>query len=317
MPVITDIEPVAVNVDATESNGLYPIREVSRLTGINPVTLRAWERRYGFIEPKRTNSGHRLYSLTDIETVRRVQGWIERGVSVSKVGELLARGTPAISQHEGVQSTEYREWQLQISAALSAFNEAQLERLYGQIFSSYPPEVVFQDILMPLWHQLSKTRDEFGRTSEWLLLDGFLRGRVLHRLQFQLQVASASTCVVVIALPDLCRELELLVTGLLLSRADRVIRVLPMGQPLDELALVCEKIQPAGVVVFAQRALSTAHHRRLLKLGQTLDCPTLLAGEAANVAQPALCDSSIGCLGHDARVMSQRLDAELKGHVAF
>ena len=146
MPVITDIEPVAVNVDATESNGLYPIREVSRLTGINPVTLRAWERRYGFIEPKRTNSGHRLYSVTDIETVRRVQGWIERGVSVSKVGELLARATPAISPHEGVQSTEYREWQLQISAALSAFNEAQLERVYGQIFSSYPPEVVFQDI---------------------------------------------------------------------------------------------------------------------------------------------------------------------------
>ena len=90
-----------------------------------------------------------------------------------------------------------------------------------------------------------------------------------------------------------------------------------MGQPLDELALVCEKIQPAAVVVFAQRALTTAHHRRLLKLAQTLDCSTLLAGEAANVAQPALNDSSIGCLGHDARLMNQRLDAELKGHVAF
>ena len=317
MPVMTDVEPLSVTEAGAESNGLFPIREVSRLTGINPVTLRAWERRYGFIEPKRTNSGHRLYSVTDIETVRRVQGWIERGVSVSKVGELLARGTPAISPHEGVQSTEYREWQLQISAALSAFNEAQLERLYGQIFSSYPPEVAFQDILMPLWHQLFKTRDEFGRTSEWLLLDGFLRGRVQHRLQFQLQVAPASTCVVVVALADLCRELELLVAGLLLSRADRVIRVLPMGQPLDELALVCEKIQPAAVVVFAQRALTTTHHRRLLKLAQTLDCSTLLAGEAANVAQPALNDSSIGCLGHDARLMNQRLDAELKGHVAF
>ena len=170
---------------------------------------------------------------------------------------------------------------------------------------------------MPLWHQLFKTRDEFGRTSEWLLLDGFLRGRVQHRLHFQLQPAPASTCVVLVALPDVCRELELLVAGLLLSRADRVIRVLPMGQPLDELALVCEKIQPAAVVVFAQRALSTVHHRRLLKLAQTLDCSTLLAGEAANVAQPALSDSSIGCLGHDARLMSQRLDAELKGHVAF
>ena len=31
--------------------GLYPIRTVSSLTGINPVTLRAWERRYGMIKP--------------------------------------------------------------------------------------------------------------------------------------------------------------------------------------------------------------------------------------------------------------------------
>lgn len=46
---------------------LFPIREVSRLTGVNPVTLRAWERRYGLIQPARTESGHRLYSMTDIE----------------------------------------------------------------------------------------------------------------------------------------------------------------------------------------------------------------------------------------------------------
>lgn len=81
MPVMTDIErTVATAADPLEQDGLYPIREVSRLTGINPVTLRAWERRYGLIQPKRTESGHRLYSVTDIESVRQVQWWIERGV---------------------------------------------------------------------------------------------------------------------------------------------------------------------------------------------------------------------------------------------
>ena len=88
MPVITDVEPVAVTADAQT---LYPIREVARLTGINPVTLRAWERRYGLIQPTRTESGHRLYSVSDIEAVREVMGWLERGVAVSKVAELLAR----------------------------------------------------------------------------------------------------------------------------------------------------------------------------------------------------------------------------------
>ncbi len=54
---------------------LFPIREVARLTGVNPVTLRAWERRYGLIQPTRTESGHRLYSLSDIEKVRSILAW--------------------------------------------------------------------------------------------------------------------------------------------------------------------------------------------------------------------------------------------------
>jgi DNA-binding transcriptional MerR regulator len=72
------------------SEELFPIREVSRLTGVNPVTLRAWERRYGLIQPTRTESGHRLYSMADIERVRSILGWIERGVAVSR----SARSSP-------------------------------------------------------------------------------------------------------------------------------------------------------------------------------------------------------------------------------
>jgi len=94
MPVLTGVTsgvPQAVFLDQAQ---LFPIREVARLTGINPVTLRAWERRYGLIVPTRTESGHRLYSMTDIERVRSILGWIDRGVAVSKIGTLLARAVP-------------------------------------------------------------------------------------------------------------------------------------------------------------------------------------------------------------------------------
>ena len=91
MPVITAPLETNLPLDTPGSYELFPIREVSRLTGINPVTLRAWERRYGLIQPTRTESGHRLYSKADIETVNRILGWIERGVAVSKVGKILAR----------------------------------------------------------------------------------------------------------------------------------------------------------------------------------------------------------------------------------
>ena len=313
MPVMTDIErTVAAAADPLEQDGLYPIREVSRLTGINPVTLRAWERRYGLIQPKRTESGHRLYSVTDIETVRQVQGWIERGVSVSKVGELLTRSVNPTPAQPSAQTDEYSQWQSRIGAVLTAFDEPELERLYGQVFSSYPLKTVFHEIFLPLWQRLLRVQDEFGRTSEWLLLDRFLRGRVQHRLQLQV-VAAPAQCVVLVALPELCHELQLLVTGLLLARNDRVVRVLAIGQPLEELSLVCEKIRPQAVVLLGTRALSAARLQRLLRLAQPLNSAVWLAGEASDLACEALMASSIGCLGSEASVMSQRLDMFLKG----
>ena len=71
--------------------GLYPIRTVSRRTGVPSVTLRAWERRYGLITPTRTEKGHRLYTEADIERVRQVLALMERGVGVGQVGPFLAR----------------------------------------------------------------------------------------------------------------------------------------------------------------------------------------------------------------------------------
>ena len=44
----------------------YRIQTVSQMTGIPAATLRAWERRYGFPEPERTQSSYRLYSEQDI-----------------------------------------------------------------------------------------------------------------------------------------------------------------------------------------------------------------------------------------------------------
>ena len=72
MPVMTELAPAPHAPEAVRQDELFPIREVARLTGINPVTLRAWERRYGLIQPTRTESGHRLYSMHDVEAVREL-----------------------------------------------------------------------------------------------------------------------------------------------------------------------------------------------------------------------------------------------------
>lgn len=64
---------------------LYTIGEVAQLCDINPVTLRAWQRRYELIKPQRTDGGHRLFNDNEIERIREIKRWIDAGVQVSKV----------------------------------------------------------------------------------------------------------------------------------------------------------------------------------------------------------------------------------------
>jgi DNA-binding transcriptional MerR regulator len=294
---------------------LFPIREVARLTGVNPVTLRAWERRYGLILPTRTESGHRLYTMTDIERVHSILGWIDRGVAVSKVGKILARTAPleALSQiipNERVHA-DYVQWQEQVKAAVGAFDELQLERVYGQIFSSYPLAVVFQDILLPLWKQLLQRDDAFGQVSESVFLDGFLRARVQQRL-LQVRVMQPQR-VVVCALNEQCRELEVLTTALFLAGTESAIQVMSSGQPFDELTLICQRIKPQALVLLSNHAPAPELPRRLNRLAMSLDCQLLLAGDVSELMQDSLRGSSIGCLGSEGLVMRQRLKQFLAG----
>jgi MerR family transcriptional regulator, light-induced transcriptional regulator len=302
---------------ALKQEELFPIREVSRLTGVNPVTLRAWERRYGLIQPTRTESGHRLYSQADIESVRSILAWIERGVAVSKVGKILAKSsaTKAASTplYQEVTSGEWADWQAQLRRAIGNFDEARLEQLYGQVFASYPLPVVFQDVLMPLWQELLIRQDDYGQTSEWLFLDTFLRARVLQRLQnLRAQVEER---VLLAALPGHCRELQLLVAGLLLGGPEVGVTVLGVGQPLEELALVCDKVQPQALVLFSNQPPSSELPRLLSRLALAVDCPLVLAGEGADLAEDSLHGSPIACLGSEGRLMQRRLQQFLAGHL--
>ena len=51
-----------------------PMRTIASLTGVNPITLRAWERRYGLVHPLQTPKGHRLYTHELVEQIQSSTG---------------------------------------------------------------------------------------------------------------------------------------------------------------------------------------------------------------------------------------------------
>lgn len=52
---------------------LFTVGEVSELVGLSPGRIRSWERRYRFLKPRRGPSNWRLYTLEDIEVLRRIK----------------------------------------------------------------------------------------------------------------------------------------------------------------------------------------------------------------------------------------------------
>ncbi|MBA2074604.1 MerR family transcriptional regulator [Aeromonas veronii] len=128
--------------------GIYPIREVSRLTGVNAVTLRAWQRRYGLVQPARTEKGHRLYSEQDILQIGEILSWLERGVSIGQVKGLLSE------PHCAPVSDHWQQTLEQFSQALLAFNQRKAESELNDLLASYPFELVRSRILQPLVERL-------------------------------------------------------------------------------------------------------------------------------------------------------------------
>ena len=69
---------------------LYSIGAVSRMLEIPTSTLRAWEERYGLIQPRRSGGAQRLYSRAQVEKLRFVKAQLEAGLSAADAHRLLS-----------------------------------------------------------------------------------------------------------------------------------------------------------------------------------------------------------------------------------
>ena len=67
---------------------LFNLKVVVHETGLKPDTIRAWERRYGLPQPRRSSGGHRLYSRRDIEIIKWLMARQEEGLSISNAVDL-------------------------------------------------------------------------------------------------------------------------------------------------------------------------------------------------------------------------------------
>ncbi|HEX6024134.1 MAG TPA: MerR family transcriptional regulator, partial [Solirubrobacter sp.] len=107
---------------------LLRIGELARRTGVSTDLLRAWERRYGLLEPVRSESGYRLYSDADERRVAVMRAHLAQGLSAAEAAR-LARETDAAPTPSAEPAAEL--W-----AALDAFDDAGAQAAFDRLVAT-------------------------------------------------------------------------------------------------------------------------------------------------------------------------------------
>ena len=247
------------------NNDAAPLRrigELGRRVGVRPETLRAWERRYGLIEPQRTQSGYRLYSEADEAQVRAMLAWLARGVSAGEAAR-LARAQAAVGADDDEAGPVLADAVVSLIAALERFDEDGAHRVLDAALARFSLPTVLAELVLPVLDQVGERwlRDRVTVGQEHFCTE-LLRGRLLAVARGW---GGGSGPRALLACPPGERhDLGLICFGLVLR--DHGWRVVFLGSdtPAETIADTADRLQPHTVV------LAAAEPERLERVGGSL-----------------------------------------------
>jgi DNA-binding transcriptional MerR regulator len=159
------------------------IGELSRRTGVTDHVLRAWERRYGLLEPQRSAGGYRLYSQADENRIRRMQAHLAAGLSAAEAAQAAlnearmvtaAADTAAAGSRDGLAGYAYA-----MAQSLDQLDEPGAQAALDLLLAGFTIETVLRDVILPYLHDLGD-RWEDGTVSiaSEHFASNLLRGRL-------------------------------------------------------------------------------------------------------------------------------------------
>ena len=294
--------------------GLVPIRTVSSLTGVNSVTLRAWERRYDLVKPVRTSKGHRLYTMADVDLIHQVVSLLDNGMSIGQVRQVLdadqARPEPAREL-----SFDVGPWlsdQDRLLRAIAAFDDGELDEIYNEVLSLYPVDIVTSRLIVPLLGELGERWVHgLGSIAEEHFFSVFLRNKLGARFH-HLNRNRQGPRLLAACLPGEQHEVGLLLFAL--AALDRDYRVVVLGPntPLSELPPVVGRVAAQAIVLSGSADIAaTVIGQDLPPLCRAVAMPVFVGGRVVGRHPDAITAAGAIPLGEDLNAALRGIDATL------
>lgn len=249
------------------------IGELGRRTGISPDLLRAWENRYGVLQPSRSPGGFRLYSAADEARIRRMTRLIADGLSAAEAARHALADDEVQPEADVPILAQLAD---QLRSALDGFDGAGAHAAFDRLLASVSIDVVLVDVVLPYLRDLGD-RWAAGRVSvaQEHFASNLLRGRLLAIARDW--DSGAGPALLLACLPGEAHDLGLIVFGILAARRGCRVTLLGADTPIETLHRSVGTIRPSlTVLVTVRPALLDTHADDIRELAALT--PTAVAG---------------------------------------
>jgi MerR family transcriptional regulator, light-induced transcriptional regulator len=230
--------------------GYLRIGQLAKRTGVSPELLRAWEQRYGLLQPTRTAGGFRLYSAADEARVQRMQRLVSGGLAAAQAAHLVLSDDDPAPHTVSAPATTLENAAGDLTASLDRLDEQAANAALDRLFAAYTVETVLQEVILPYLHRLGD-RWATGEVSvaQEHFASNLLRGRLLGLAQGWGQGRGPGA--ILACVPGEHHELGLLAFGITLRRRGWRITYLGADSPIEAVANLSRSLAPAVVVLLS------------------------------------------------------------------
>ena len=132
----------------------FSIKNLEHLSGIKAHTLRIWEKRYNLLEPERTDTNIRRYSLESLKRLLNVTLLYNHGFKISKIASLNEDEIPELVRSIALKSNSEQVAINAFKLAMINFDYDLFDTNYNEILQHHDFKFVFLNVFMPLMREL-------------------------------------------------------------------------------------------------------------------------------------------------------------------
>jgi DNA-binding transcriptional MerR regulator len=241
-------------VNSPADRPLLRIGELSRRLGVSDHVLRAWESRYGLLQPVRSPGGFRLYSEADEARVRRMRAYLADGLSAAEAARAVLEGgtspDPGWLAGPPAAAAAGSEPLSALRQALDAFDEPTAQAVLDRLMTELSLPAVLRDVVLPY---LTDLGERWQRGTASIAMEHFASNLIRGRLAGLARGwgSGHGPQALLACPPGELHDMALMVFGIVLNRNGWRIGYLGADTPVEELARAVGTSPPDLIVLAA------------------------------------------------------------------